>query len=266
MKKLVLLLVLGIPMLVWCQGYELPMTSVKDHPYKYKAYTVLFNTTTNIPRWVAWTYSKKKKSNIQLPRGRNVLKPDPNLGQASPPDAAYTGSGYDRGHMCPANDCLWNGQALLESSYATNFCPQSPALNRSMGRKGKGGSAWPIVEDKCHSLWVEHYDVLYIVAGPIPGEMQGTILFGEGKSILVPKRFFKAIVGARKGSYHGIGFVFTQDGEVEIVSIDEVERLARLDLFCNLPKRIQEKVESVSSFSESDWPDLKVIKMSERKR
>lgn len=162
--------------------------------------------------------------------------------------------------MCPANDCLWSGKALDESFYMSNVCPQTPELNRARGRKGLG-SAWRIVEDKCDGPWADKYKMLYIVAGPIPNEIRGTITIEDGKSILVPKRFFKAIVGVDKnGQYHGIGFIFTQECAVQIVSIDEVERQACLDLFYQIPQRIQNKIEQVSSFSESDWPGLSVIK------
>lgn len=245
--------------LAFGQKYELPKLTPGHKTFVYSAYTVLFDTKNNIPRWVAWTYSKSKLPKAVSARSGNTFSPDPNLGELSPTHAHYTNSGYDRGHICPANECSWSGKALLESFYMSNVCPQTPALNRAKGRKGLG-SAWRTVEEKCEGPWVQLYDIMYIVAGPIPGEMRGTIPFCEGKSILVPKRFFKAIVGERKGRYHGIGFIFTQDCKVSIVSIDEVERQARLDLFCNLPKRIQEKVESVSSFSESDWPGLSVIK------
>ena len=253
-------------MWAWCQRYELPMTSKKDLVFRYSAYSVLFDKTTNIPRWVAWNFSAKKRSNIQVSRSGNEFTPDPHLGPASPLALHYTNSGYDRGHMCPANDCLWSGKALEESFYMSNICPQTPALNRGKGRKGLG-SAWYIVEEKCHNPWADHYKTLYIVAGPIPNEMRGTIPFCEGKSILVPKRFFKAIVGVTKNNtYHGIGFIFTQECGVEIVSIDRVEQLTRLDLFYQIDKSTQNKIEKVSSFSEKDWPGLSVIRQTNSHR
>lgn len=251
----VILIALVISTTGCCRDYELPQTSAKDHVFKYSAYTVLYNSTTNTPRWVAWTFSKNKRSNIKAARSGNKFLPDPNLGSASPTHDLYTNSGYDRGHMCPANDCLWSGNALLESFYMSNVCPQTPELNEKIG------GPWRIVEEKCHNPWAEHYKMLYIVTGPIPNEIRGTITIEEGRSILVPKRFFKAIVGVDKnGKYHGIGFIFTQEGKVEIVSIEEVEQRAGLDLFYQIPKRIQDKIEQVSSFSESDWPGLSVIK------
>lgn len=244
--------------LVHAQKYELPMTCGKDKVIYHSAYSVLFNTTTNTPRWVAWTYSKSKMPKVSLSRSGNKFSPDPKLGGLSPLHDTYTNSGYDRGHLCPANECLWDGNALLQSFYMSNVCPQTSKLNRARGRKGQG-SAWRVVEDKCETAWIERYETLYIVAGPIPGEIRATIPFGEGKSILVPKRFFKAIVGVRNGKYQGIGFIFTQECGFRIVSIDQVERESRLDLFYQIPVKKQNKLEKVSKFSNQEWPDIDVL-------
>ena len=42
----------------------------------------------------------------------------------------YTRSGYDKGHMAPAADMKWSPEAMKESFYFSNMCPQHPQLNR----------------------------------------------------------------------------------------------------------------------------------------
>lgn len=238
-------------------GFELPAYNSVQQPFFYSAYTVLFDRKANIPRWVAWTYSFNKRPKISSHR---PWGPDPNLGADSPTYNTYTNSGYSRGHMCPVNECLWNQNALKESCYMSNICPQTDMLNEAKGLKGFG-SPWRIVEEKCEGPWIKKYRKLYIVAGPLHEKVIDLIPFKDGRYIEVPKRFFKAIVGVTSNNeFHGIGFIFTQDcSKFEMVSIDRVEIEAKLDLFFNIPSKIQKKVEAETNFSRNNWPDIEIL-------
>ena len=231
--------------------YELP--AYYSAPFFYSAYTVQFNTVTNIPDWVAWRLDKTRLGNITVSRSGNSFKPDPNLGDLSPISADYTNSGYDRGHMCPANDCLQSGDALLESFYMSNVCPQKSSLNRR---------SWGTLEDKCHTWILDNFfEALYIVCGPVPDEMEKVIVT-ERRHIVVPKRLFKAIIGEkRKGGYVGIAFIFDQKGHASPMSIDDVEAIIHMDLFANFPKRMSRRVESAKPRRE-DWPGMEAIGMN----
>lgn len=229
--------------------YELPAYS--SSPFFYSAYTVQFNTKTNIPDWVAWKLDKRRLNDKKVSR-LNKFKPDPALGQSSPTHDDYTNSGYDRGHMCPANNCLQSGEAVLESFYMSNVCPQRSDLNKG---------SWATLEEKCGSWLVDNfYSELYIVCGPIPQDVYYTKITGTDKDIYVPDRFFKAIIGKKtKGGYAGIAFVFAQDGEATPMSIDQLELKIHMDLFVNMPSRITSKAERMQP-NLSDWPDYNVIR------
>ena len=230
--------------------YELPAYS--GTPFFYSGYTVLFNTKTNTPDWVAWRLDNSRLGNVKVSRRKDSkFKPDPTLGALSPRHDDYTNTPYDRGHMCPANDCLQSGEALLESFYMSNVCPQKSSLNRR---------SWATLEEKCHS-WILNgfFSTLYIVCGPIPDEIDYIIATKE-RHIVASKRFFKAIIGEKtRGGYAGIAFVFEQSGRAEAMSIDALELLIRKDLFFNVPRRISQKAEKMQP-NQQDWPSFDVIR------
>ena len=121
-----------------------------------RGYTVSFSKEYNIPNWVAWTLSKEKLIERVNRKGYGFL-PDPNIDKSQAVVTQdYANSGYDRGHMCPAGDSRWSGEAMKESFYMTNICPQHPNLN---------GGDWHELEQACRK-WAEK-DKLYIVCGPI---------------------------------------------------------------------------------------------------
>ena len=106
-----------------------PQKGKKELILKRKNYTLSFNKNTNTPNWVAWRLDKKKLQERVSRKGYKFL-PDPNLNQRQAVVTQdYARSGYDRGHMCPAGDSKWSGEAMKESFYMTNICPQHPNLN-----------------------------------------------------------------------------------------------------------------------------------------
>ena len=229
------------------QMYELPAFSEK--PLFYSAYTVQFNTKTNTPDWVAWRFDNTRlpNSNVTLIRGK--FQKDENLVN-SPTHDDYTNTSYTRGHMCPARDCTLPG-LWRESFLMSNVCPQKQVLN---------GGRWGRLEDKCFS-WIQNgiFNSLYIICGPIPDEIE-TIIGPPERRIIVPKRFFKAIVAEKKnGDMQGIAIIMNQEGKCEEpLSIDRLERLIHLDLFTNIPLRKQRRIEKMEP-SIHDWPDLYIV-------
>ncbi|HZZ80675.1 MAG TPA: DNA/RNA non-specific endonuclease [Gemmataceae bacterium] len=121
---------------------------------------------------------------------RGAFKPDPLLpaGFTQVTSAAYTGSGFDRGHMCPAADRS-SDQADMDSTFRmTNIIPQSPAANQH---------AWERLEAYCRTLTKEH--TLYIACGPHgtggEGKNGPADQIGKGKVIVrVPAKVWKVIL------------------------------------------------------------------------
>ena len=150
------------------KNLEIPLSQrgKKELILKRQNYTLSFNKETNIPNWVAWSLDKKKLIEQVSRKGFN-FRPDPDIEKS---DAVvtqdYAHSGYDRGHMCPAGDSRWSAQAMKESFYMTNICPQHPNLN---------GGDWHELEQACRK-WAEK-DKLYIVFGPIGHHTKNPLYF-----------------------------------------------------------------------------------------
>ena len=86
-------------------------------------YTVSYNHHYKTPNWVAWELTRQETTGEE---GRtNQFLPDPSLPEPRVETSDYTHSGYDRGHMAPAADMKWSKQAMKESFYMSNICPQN---------------------------------------------------------------------------------------------------------------------------------------------
>lgn len=85
----------------------------------------------------------------------------------------YAHSGYDKGHLAPAQDFAWCRAAMLATFDYCNALPQAPALNRG---------AWKKLETKVRR-WSQS-DTLLIECGG---------LSFDSKSKMVPKYFYKIV-------------------------------------------------------------------------
>ena len=206
-----------------------------------KAYTALYDKNMRIPRWVAWhltrqhTYGRHSRKNAQFAEDESVAKPRAN-------DYDYMSSGYDRGHMCPAGDSKWDGQALRETFLFTNCCPQLHGLN---------SGDWNDLEIQCRE-WAQKYGSLHIVCGPVlRGNSHKTI--GRNR-VVVPEAFFKVIL-CTEGTPKALGFIYEhvsghRNMSSRVCSVDQVERITGFDFFAALPDNVENRVEATANFSE----------------
>lgn len=110
---------------------------------RHTGYTVSYNAETKIPNWVAWTLTPERFEET-VSRYDKFL-PDPEVAHPVTTED-YKRSGYDRGHLCPAADNKWDEQAMRESFYMTNVCPQDHNLNRG---------DWKELEEACRDWTME---------------------------------------------------------------------------------------------------------------
>src|SRR5262249_48817452 len=69
-----------------------------------KYFVLSYNDTKGTPNWVSWRVAKEDLGNV--PRNNQPFRPDPDLppGFKKVLPSDYTGTGFDRGHMCPFGD------------------------------------------------------------------------------------------------------------------------------------------------------------------
>lgn len=220
-------------------GIEIPAYDPAEDIVVHLGYTASYNHTTLLPDWVAWELTAEE-ANGQLD-GQYSFGRDPSVEYPKASREDYSHSGWDKGHMAPRADMRWSAQALEESYFFTNVCPQDHEMN---------SQAWRKIEELTRRL-ARHYGSVYVVCGPVVGTGKyGTI----GKAgVQVPDAFFKTLAVNTSIGYRTVGFLVEnshQDGAPRryAVTVDSVEALIGRNLFPLLP----EEVENVM-----DWNDWK---------
>ena len=170
--------------------------------------------------------------------------------------ADYSGSGYSRGHLCPAADRKYSKTMVKNTCFLSNMQPQMQYHN---------GGQWSQLEEKVRS-WDDNFDTLYVVkAATIENITLNNVTQSGVKNelcnnrLLVPKYFYMALMGYKKSTnkYTAVGiwtFHSTQASEKieEYITIDELERRTGLDFFCNLPDDVEATVEA--TYTSANWP------------
>lgn len=195
-------------------------------------YCLDYNVEHKQPNWV---YYMLTQSHITGKTPRSSTFKDCKQGEIeSAKQSDYKGSGYDKGHLCPAADMKLSAEAMKETFQMWNMSPQVPAFNR-----GK----WADLEALVRSYIKTETDTLFIVTGPVFISNNGSIGKGE---VTVPSYFYKVVYSPTKG---GIGFLLpNQKINSKLpswqISIELVEALTGIDFFPQLPKEVQARVES----------------------
>ncbi len=214
---------------------EFPQIKAEDNIIIYTGFTVSYNTSTLIPNWVAYELTAEEV-NGQFPRkgqfgqdfsfkGRQAIRED------------YSNSGWDKGHMCPAADLKWSETTMYESFYLTNICPQDHELN---------STDWLTLE-KLVRQWANKYGKIYVICGPIITDNKyGTI---GGNKVVVPDAFFKAVLTVENNVFNTIAFVMQNNSthhkiQDYAISVNDLEKIIGIDLFCSIDDRYEEMVES----------------------
>jgi endonuclease G len=161
----------------------IPSPSSTSDPNSYLSvktgYVISYNSSRKVPNWVSWRLNTSYLGSA--PRQDN-FRTDSTLPSSLPQAtlADYSGSGYDRGHMCPSADRTLTTTANSETFYLTNMIPQ--AANNNQG-------PWAALETEARSI-AQSGKELFIISGGTFSSSSKTI----GNGVKVPDKTFKVIV------------------------------------------------------------------------
>ena len=215
---------------------ELPAVYDDDIILTHKGFVISYNAEARIPEWVAYELTADETRG-DAERDESMFRMDPTYGRTQAMREDYYDSGWTRGHMACAGDFQWDEEAMDETFYLTNICPQDRELNKG---------DWNYLEKQVRR-WARDYGHVWVVTGPmIGGNRYGTI--GD-RDVTVPDSFFKAVLTEKNGKYRSIAFVMDNDDKRYwldecAVTVNGLEAMTGQDFFPLLPDSVEEEVES----------------------
>ncbi len=146
MKSRLILFLSILPQVLFAQYQPQSEGEIIEHTY----YSLSYNETHEQANWVYYKIHKGESE-----RSGN-FRPDAKVSTGSASLADYKGSGYDRGHICPAAAMKVNHVAMSETFYMSNMSPQLPSFNRGI---------WKDLEALVRR-W-GYYQETHVVSGPV---------------------------------------------------------------------------------------------------
>jgi endonuclease G, mitochondrial len=222
-------------------GFLLPETNKGEEIVVHKAYTLSYSEKDEEPFWVCYILKRQYLDGNEKRATRFEEDPDVGTGSAKPGD--YRNSGFDKGHMAPAADMKWDKEAMKESFYLSNVCPQDHRFNDGI---------WADLENAVRR-WVSYDSVEYIVTGPVLPE-RDALKIGEDH-VTVPSYFYKVILSPYPYP-KAIGFIIpNKPGRQSFwnyaCTLSQVETTTHLCFFPKLPKDISSQIKN--HFDIKEW-------------
>lgn len=205
-------------------------------------YSLSYSRDNGGPNWVSWHLDNSWLGST--PR-QDDFRADTTLptGWYRVQATDYSGSGFDRGHMCPSADRTITVAANSATFLMTNMIPQLPANNQGV---------WANLESYSRTL-VSQGNELYIISGG-----QGLQFFIANGRVAVPAQTWKVIIVVPVGSNdvsrvttatRTIAVVVPNSGSINSdwrtyrVSVDQIEAITGYDFFSNVSSGIQAVIE-----------------------
>ncbi len=201
------------------------------------AYTVGYSDALENPVWAA--YRVRDLDLLREPTARpDRFAVDPRTVARVTPEA-YSGSGYDRGHLAPnyAIATRYGDAAQRETFLMSNIVPQRHALN---------AGPWKELEQRIATSYPGRFGEIWVLAGPV---------FGAGRERLpngtvVPEGFFMILLDESDGRLRALGVILPQtagagtDLDRHVVSVDEIERRTGFDFLPGLDDATEAALEA----------------------
>jgi endonuclease G len=215
----------------------------------------------NVPRFVSYMLSAAdiQETPVEVNRDNSSFTKDPELGSGAVTASDYDKTGFDRGHMKPAEDSPTQ-EAMDESHLMSNIAPQHPNLNRQ---------TWRTLEAAVNDMVATSGGKAYIMTGnlyldakgkPLPADAIDT-MGANARRIAVPTHQFKTVLlELPNGNLSMFAYLVpnvkdapTKKDQIEPfleasrTSVDHIEELLGQDLYAQLPQEMQDKLEGDST-------------------
>lgn len=216
-------------------------------------FALSYNNSKGIANWVSWHLSLAWKGDAER---CDCFTQDGALpsGYFRASTAHYTGTGFDRGHLCPSDDRDASDSDNAATFKMTNIAPQAPDMNQV---------TWGDLEDYCRTLITQGKE-LYIVSGWYgsggSGSSGGITYNIHSGAINVPSHFWKVVVVLPVGTNDvsrvsattriiavdmpNTEAVTAHSWDYYRTTTDAIEAATGYNLLSNLPVGIQSVIES----------------------
>jgi endonuclease G, mitochondrial len=207
------------------------------------AYALSYSNSKGIANWSAW---RLRKGDLGKASRQNDFRPDDRLPseftRVTPSD--YTGSGFDRGHLCPSADRSNSPEANSATFLMSNITPQTPDLNQG---------PWEKLETYSRTI-ARREGNLFIIAGGYGNRRERV-----RSKITIPTNFWKIVVVLPPGADAS---AISQNSRVIAVdmpnvsgikeknwrdyrtTVRQIEQKTGYNFFSNLPQNLQNALET----------------------
>lgn len=194
------------------------------------------------------------------PERKDAFTSDKSLPSAARATSSdYAGSGYDRGHMRPADDSA-NADAMRESFLMSNMAPQTATLNRHVWKELELAIRQAVRASGGEAVVFTGNLFLGADGTPMPASEVRWVTRNGKPRVAIPTHCFKAaLIRMPDGHMTMVGFVVpNQDGlptqredirpllQSSTRSIADIERLSGITLFDDLPDDIERPMEAAA--------------------
>ncbi len=195
-----------------------------------KYFVICYDADRKTPSWVGYALTKDDattratdrvgdfRADTSLPRGQRAENAD------------YASSGYDKGHMAPANDFKRSKEAMKATFVLTNAVPQKHGVN---------GGEWAELEGAVHDLAAQRGTV-WVFSGPIFAGKKAVKAIGRNK-VAVPTHTYKVVLCVRtSGEKEMFGYILPNVDRPAsrlagyALPVSRIEKETGLDFFTSL--------------------------------
>lgn len=153
---------------------------------EHNTYTIGYNTNTHQASWVEYTLTSNELCATSKFKRTDDFRIDPLLTNENcflVRPSHYNKSGYDKGHLCSAQDRAYSKEATSETFYMSNMSPQDPGFNRGI---------WKKLEEWTRNYAITNGYPVTVITGPII--FQKHFHMSTCTNICVPNMYYKILL------------------------------------------------------------------------